>query len=385
MTAGTRSKTLKRALAALSLAAAGASFVVAQEAPQQPATQVQLAVEPKAVPACASDPDKLGIERVVEIDTAGGGVYGSAHPHNNFLKDKEVVLTFDDGPMRAYTRRVLAALDAHCTRATFFMVGRMAAADPAMVKEVIAAGHTVGTHTYAHKNLKPLGLLKGRSDFEMGLSAVTKAADQPVAPFFRFPYLSESRQVSEYLKTRDMATFFIDVDSKDFQTRNSSIVFNRIMSQLAVTKKGIILMHDIQPSTAGMIRQLLDALHDKGYKVVHIVPKSHAATIAGYDGPASKAIAANDDKLKQQPLASRSVVWTMDPGSAKAAAPKKSTQTGSIAPASEAGDATPKSSEGLPWSKPVPAKAASNAPVKRPSPQKRDQEELPWQARVFAN
>lgn len=391
-----------KSVIALTLLAAGLAVSIPYSGrAQDQAKQIDLM---SPVPACASDPNKLGIERVVEIDTTGGGIYGNSHPHNNFLNDHEVVLTFDDGPMRAYTRRILAALDAHCTRATFFMVGRMAAADPAMVKEVLSAGHTVGSHTWSHKNLRPLGLLKGKSEFEMGYSAVTKAAEQPIAPFFRFPYLSESRSVIEYLKSRNTATFFIDVDSKDYQTRDPKLAFNRIMTQLNALHKGIILMHDIQPSTAGMIRQLLDTLHDKGYKVVHIVPKTTSDTVAGYDGSATSAIAANATKLKEQPLASRSVVWTMASPAGKTAAPSatpaalapppatrpapaaNAAQTGAVATASVKPAEGSAPSEELPWgsnAKPAPAVKPAATAARKPV-QRRD-EELPWQARVFSN
>lgn len=372
---------------AFGLALMGSALSSANETPASPAAEDAASANgAPPVPACATDTDKLGLERIVEIDTSTGGVYGGSNHNIHFLKDREVVLTFDDGPMRAYTRRILQALEAHCTRATFFMVGRMAAADPAMVKEVLAAGHTVGTHTFSHKNLRPLGLLKGRQEFESGLSAVQKAAGTPVAPFFRFPYLGESRQVVDYLKTRQTATFFIDVDSKDFQTRNSSIVLNRIMTQLTATKKGIILMHDIQPSTAGVIRELLDTLHQKGFKVVHMVPKAAATTVADYDTGVDKALATNSSRLKEQPLADRSMVWTMPEngkGPAKKSGASSSKQAAPATTASTNKSSGTSGSEQLPWTKPAPAKAASTAtPSKRP--QRRD-EELPWQARIFSN
>ncbi|HMN36510.1 MAG TPA: polysaccharide deacetylase family protein [Hyphomicrobium sp.] len=326
------------------------------------------------IPACANDPDKLGISRVVEIDTAGGPIFGGSHAYNSFLGDHEVVLTFDDGPMRAYTRRILKALEDHCTRATFFMVGRMAVADPAMVREVIAAGHTAGTHTYAHRNLKTIGLLKARSDFELGYSAVTKAAGQPVAPLFRFPYLSESRQMLDHLKKRNMASFFIDVDSKDYQTRNPDVVFKRIMSQLDVTHKGIILMHDIQPSTAGVIDRLLDALHDRGYKVVHVVPKASEPTLAEFDVPAAQALAAKGNN--KTPLADRAMTWTM---------PSKDKAAGKTSPAAAHPATASNEADHLPWTKPA-AKAHRATSSPRPSNNARPQHnELPWQTRTFAN
>ena len=334
-----------------------------------------------AVEACASEPGKLGLSRIVEIDTSGGPWLGGSHAgRTDFLRDGEVVLTFDDGPLRPYTRPVLKALAAHCTKATFFMVGRMAVADPVMAREVAAAGHTIGSHTWAHQNLKPIGVLRGTREFEMGISTVSKAIGQPVAPFFRFPFLSESRAVAEHARERNVAIFSIDVDSKDFLTRDSNAVFQKIMDQLKAQRKGIILMHDIQPSTAGMIKRLLDELRDKGFKVVHVVPKAAVATLAGYDGEADKLLAAKYGSAKANSLASRSLVWTMAPSAAGAA--------GAAAASGPPNRATARPS-------PTPAKAATgdtfpweNKPAKRPSPPAKKpppavREELPWQPKFF--
>lgn len=347
---------------------------------------------------CATKPGVLGLSRVVEVDTTGGPVFGGSHKGNNFLNTGEVVLTFDDGPMRAYTRPVLKALAAQCTKATFFMVGRMAAADPAMVKEVAAAGHTIGSHTWSHQNLKALGLIKGRQEFELGMSAVSKAAGAPIAPFFRFPFLGDNRLVREHAKTRNVATFFIDVDSKDFLTRDPKDVHNRIMNELALQGRGIILMHDIQPSTARAIGGLLAALHEKGYKVVHMVPKGMLDTIAGYDGTASAAIAAKSDAAKVKPLSARSVVWTMAPPDARSEkdVPRPQPDDAKKAAASP-NDLPSKSKDELPWlsGKPPVAPAAKKPDVTTSStsrtaatatkrPARRQIEELPWQMRVFS-
>ncbi len=354
---------------------------------------------------CATKSGVLGLSRVVEVDTAGGPVFGGSHKGNNFLRAGEIVLTFDDGPMRAYTRPVLKALAAHCTKATFFMVGRMAAADPAMVKEVAAAGHTIGSHTWSHQNLKALGLLKGRQEFELGMSAVSKAAGAPIAPFFRFPFLGDSRLVREHAKTRNVATFFIDVDSKDFRTRDPKEVHARILSELAQQGRGIILMHDIQPSTAKAIGGLLSALHDKGYKVVHMVPKGVLDTVANFDSRAEKAIEAKSDAAKAKPLSERSVVWTMAPpdaSGAKNAVKNEETPQpdGAETAAVKPSDAQSDGGEDLPWLSGKPPPVAPVAKKKKPDvttsstnrtgttpakrPARRQIEELPWQMRVFS-
>src|SRR5262249_57367446 len=96
----------------------------------------------------ACPPDRLGVSRVVEIDATGGPRFGQPSGDRNFLAPGEVVLTFDDGPMPKYTRPILAALAAQCTKATFFSVGRMAVEHPQILKEVVAQGHTVGGHTW---------------------------------------------------------------------------------------------------------------------------------------------------------------------------------------------------------------------------------------------
>ena len=340
-----------------------------------------LSAEP-VVEACASNPEVLGLSRIVEIDTKGGPQFGSGHPANDFLGDHEVVLTFDDGPSRGYTRAVLKALADQCTKATFFMVGRMAASDPAIVKEVAAQGHTVGTHTFSHKNLKPIGLLKGRQEFEMGVSAVSKALGAPVAPFFRFPFLSESRLVIDHARSRNVAVFSIDIDPKDYQTRDGEAVHRRVMSQLAVHKKGIILMHDIQPSTAHGLKGLLDDLHKKGFKVVHMVPKAPIETISNFDGAASKEIAAKESAAAANPMAARSVVWPITPAPSAAAKDAKAPSPAAAPTASR--PATVADPEVLPWQSEEPKKAAEQpSKPKRIARPKAD--DLPWQMNVFRN
>jgi peptidoglycan-N-acetylglucosamine deacetylase len=101
------------------------------------------------IPPCAANPDGLGISRVVEIDTTGGPGFGFEHyKAYDFLQNKEVVLTFDDGPWPGSTKAVLEALANHCTKATFFTIGKHALYHPDILKTVAAAGHTIGTHTW---------------------------------------------------------------------------------------------------------------------------------------------------------------------------------------------------------------------------------------------
>jgi peptidoglycan/xylan/chitin deacetylase (PgdA/CDA1 family) len=262
--------------------------------------------------ACEGGEQALGVERIVEVDTSSGPRFGHQQYQDQvFLADGEVVLTFDDGPLRPYTRPVLKALDAECTKATFFMVGQMALADPEMAREVARRGHTIGSHTWSHKNLKRLTPLKARGEIELGLSAVSHALGTPPAPFFRFPYLSDPLSMVGYLQSRQIGIFSIEVDSTDYRTRDPATVQRTVMNQLAIHHKGIILFHDIQPSTARALPGILALLKAHGYRVVHLVPKAQATTLPDFDAMAQQEAQRRRVAAVAQPLAPRSLTWPM--------------------------------------------------------------------------
>jgi peptidoglycan/xylan/chitin deacetylase (PgdA/CDA1 family) len=241
---------------------------------------------PALAEGCPGNADALGVSRTVEIDTTGGPGFGLAqYKLYDFLQPGEVVLTFDDGPWPTNTPKVLAALKEHCTKATFFIIGKHAVWHPNILKQVAADGHTIGTHTFSHANLakKKMKGEKGRSEVEKGVSAVKFALGSPPSPFFRFPFLQDPDDVVAYLGSRNHAVFSMDVDSFDFKHRNPDKVVQSVMSKIKKKGKGIILMHDFQKSTAKAMPKLLNELKAGGFKVVHLTAKSPALSIANYD------------------------------------------------------------------------------------------------------
>lgn len=235
---------------------------------------------------CAN-PNALGVARTVEIDTTGGPGFGfEQYKVHDFLSQKEVVLTFDDGPWPSTTRAVLEALGHHCTRATFFIIGKHALWHPDILKEVAAGGHTIGSHTWSHANLSKAKGPKATEEIEKGLSAVKIALGASPAPFFRFPYLQDPGEQRAYLGKRNVAIFSHDVDSFDFRFRKSEDVVKSVLTKLEKKGKGIILMHDFQASTAKALPALLDELKSKGYKIVHLTAKNPAETMAEWDNAA---------------------------------------------------------------------------------------------------
>jgi peptidoglycan-N-acetylglucosamine deacetylase len=239
--------------------------------------------QPKS--ACAN-PDALGVTRVVEIDTTGGPGFGFEHfKQFDFLADREVVLTFDDGPWPANTPAVLKALAEECTRAVFFPIGKHATYHPEILKQVAAAGHSIGAHTWSHANLnsKKMTDQLARDEIEKGFSAVKLALGTAPSPFFRFPELQHGPAAMTYLGSRDIAIFSCDLDSYDFRAKNAEQIVTTVMAKLEKQGKGIILMHDFQKHTAEALPTLLRRLKAGGYKVVQMRARAAVQTLPEYD------------------------------------------------------------------------------------------------------
>jgi peptidoglycan/xylan/chitin deacetylase (PgdA/CDA1 family) len=266
-------------------------------APNAGSVQAKPAPAAPAIPAC-DKPGGMGLARIVEIDTTGGPGFGFEHfKQYDFLRDKEVVLTFDDGPWPGNTPAVLKALSDECLKATFFEIGKHASWHPEITKQVIEAGMTVGTHTWSHKDLARNPYAKdieqAKSEIEMGFSAVHLAAGGgKVAPFFRFPALQHPPQLMSYLAERNIGVFSTDIDSRDFKLHKPEEVIKSVMSQLEKHGKGIILVHDFKHHTAEALPELIRQLKAGGYKVVHMVPKGEVTTVPKYDE-----MLAHEDKL----------------------------------------------------------------------------------------
>jgi peptidoglycan/xylan/chitin deacetylase (PgdA/CDA1 family) len=257
------------------------------QVPSQTQNQAQTpAAPPKPVYACAN-PNAMGVARVVEIDTSGGPGFGSQHFKSfDFLRDHEVALTFDDGPWPT-TPAVLKALADQCVRATFFPIGKHATYHPDILRQVIAAGHTVGSHTWSHVNLEKVMAKGGEAgaieEIEKGISAVRLMAGQQVAPFFRFPELKHPPEMITYLGGRNVASFSTDIDSFDFKIHKPEELTRSLVAKVVKQGKGIILMHDFQKATSIALPQILGELQRNGFKVVHMVPKSTLATLPQFD------------------------------------------------------------------------------------------------------
>ena len=234
-------------------------------------------------------PDALGTSRTLAVGGTALAVGSKTYPRTLALADHEVVLTFDDGPNGATTPRVLDALARECVRATFFTIGRNAQAAPKIVQRALAAGHTLGHHTFSHPapTLRRLSLADAEADIERGFAADDRAAygaygGGPRVPFFRFPGFADTPLLDAWLAARGIAIFGADLWASDWLPLSAEAERRLILHRLDETGGGILLMHDTKTSTATMLPQLLRDLKAGGYRIVQLVP--------GPDKPALRAM-----------------------------------------------------------------------------------------------
>jgi peptidoglycan/xylan/chitin deacetylase (PgdA/CDA1 family) len=224
----------------------------------------------------------LGVSRELQVGSeAAAGVGLKTYAQTLALQDHEVVLTFDDGPLPATTKQVLDALSRECVKATFFLIGRNAEANPDLVKREIREGHTVGSHSWSHPaaTLRGLSESAARAEITKGMNAVDMAGwgetgpdGKPHVPFFRFPGFADTAPLLQFLKEKGVAVFSTDIWAEDWRPMSPQAQLRYLLNRLERAGRGIILLHDIHPQTVAMLPDFLRALKERGYKVVHIVP-----------------------------------------------------------------------------------------------------------------
>jgi len=230
--------------------------------------------------------DALGTSRVLTVDAAALPRVGlKSFPQTLPLNDREVVLTFDDGPWPPTDKKILAALAQECVRATFFLIGRNAAAHPELVRRMAAEGHTVAHHSFSHPNLKYLKPDAAIGEIDKGIAAVEAALNgaattTPTTPFFRFPYFEMSPATLEVLQKRGIAVLGADLWASDWNPMKPAQQLKLLTDRLQAARKGIILLHDPKAQTATMLPAFLRYLRDNHYRVVHLVPAG-AKTVSG--------------------------------------------------------------------------------------------------------
>jgi peptidoglycan-N-acetylglucosamine deacetylase len=192
------------------------------------------------------------------------------------LNDHEIILTFDDGPS-INTKLILNTLDNYCLKATFFVVGQMVQSSPTILEDIILRGHNVGNHSYSHPMpFEKLKFEKQIYQIEEGQNNIKAVIGDKISPVFRFPGLGRSTQTENYLNSKNISVWSVDVETKDYMYSHKDsfvakqYIINNAMTNLSRNHRGIILMHDIHKNTADALPYLIETLKNKGYTFVQV-------------------------------------------------------------------------------------------------------------------
>ncbi|UPK32313.1 polysaccharide deacetylase family protein [Bradyrhizobium sp. 186] len=225
---------------------------------------------------CPGHPDALGTSRTLVVDPRAHPRIGTMQYRETLpLKDHEVVLTFDDGPLPKYSNQVLQILADECIKATFFIIGGQAKANPEGVRKLVAAGHTVGTHSMNHPlTFDRMPIEKIETEINGGIEWTSAAMTDPsaLAPFFRIPGLMRAQGVENHLISRGIQVWSADFPADDWRHVSSDRVYQLAIQRLEAKGKGILLLHDIQARTVAALPKIIRDLKARGYRIVHVVP-----------------------------------------------------------------------------------------------------------------
>src|SRR5689334_3815417 len=231
-----------------------------------------------AAPAnnCPGHPDAIGTSRTLVVDPRAHPRIGSMqYPETLPLQDKEVVLTFDDGPIPKNSNKVLQILADNCVKATFFEIGDQARANPEGIRKLVEAGHTVGSHSQRHPlNYNKMSEAQAKAETEAGIESIKAAMTDPnaIAPFFRIPGLMRAPPVEAYAEQRGLQIWSTDTLADDWHRISPAKLHDLAMKRLDEIGKGILLLHDIHERTAIALPNILRDLKARGYRIVHVVP-----------------------------------------------------------------------------------------------------------------
>jgi peptidoglycan-N-acetylglucosamine deacetylase len=229
---------------------------------------------------CPQDPLAAAVARTVAVPARGGIRVGTiSYTGSAPLGDHEIALTFDDGPDDENTHAVLAILERHCIRATFFLVGQEADGDPDTVRAIAQAGHTIGSHTQTHPaSLAALPQAEARAEITQGIDAIrTALAPLPEEVrrrqlrFFRYPGLIDSPDLNEWVAEQGYAVISADIDADDWEDLGSEDILARAILRTQARGRGVLLLHDFNPKMIAVLDRIIVALENRGFQFVQLV------------------------------------------------------------------------------------------------------------------
>jgi poly-beta-1,6 N-acetyl-D-glucosamine synthase len=191
--------------------------------------------------------------------------------------EKKIVLTFDDGPNKSYTPKILDILKSYGIKASFFIIGKYAVKHPDIIKRIYDEGHEIGNHTFSHPDFFDVSTNKIKKELNATQRVIQQITGHSTL-LFRFPYGLRTRNITKnelepLMAVQDHGYMTIDfyIDPKDWKGISSDEIYEKIEKQLS--RGNIVLLHDSGGNRNNTIKALpliIERLKNKGYEFVSI-------------------------------------------------------------------------------------------------------------------
>ena len=185
-----------------------------------------------------------------------------------------VALTFDDGPNKKYTEKLLDGLQERGVKATFFLMGECLEGNEELVRRMSEEGHLIGVHCMQHTQLTKIAVKDAVSDLRETKDQLEEVLEtgkngQSKIEYVRPPFGSWNGKLDEAVRTElAMEPVFWDVDSLDWELQNTEKIVRKVIGQ--VEDGDIILMHDEFETSVEATFRIIDNLMAKGYTFVTV-------------------------------------------------------------------------------------------------------------------
>ena len=179
-------------------------------------------------------------------------------------EEKRIAMTFDDGPHRLYTPKLLDGLTERGIHATFFLVGENIGNNEALVKRMAEEGHLIGNHTFSHVQLTKMKKEDACREVQQTNERICAVTGSPVL-YIRPPYGSWNDELQAEIP---MTVTLWNLDSEDWKSQNTGKIVELVESE---AKEGsIILLHDIFDTSVEAALRIVDDLTAQGYTFVTV-------------------------------------------------------------------------------------------------------------------
>ena len=190
------------------------------------------------------------------------------NPPKNTNDKNSILLTFDDGPSKAYTNKLLDLLRTYNIQATFFVVAKQAEKQPEIIERIVRDGHTLGLHSLEHKNALIKGYLYTKYDFQESIRTIKKLGYD--VTYYRPPWGHLNLFTLYYIKKYGLKLVLWNTMVGDW-SKNTSVydIKNRLLNK--TKDKSVICLHDGRGSEGAPIRTIealytaIPELIDKGF------------------------------------------------------------------------------------------------------------------------